>query len=204
MTEEKHKTLQENIKKAADYLKRGGVVAAATETFFGLLADIGRHRAVRHIRKIKGLEDNDPLMIIVASIDDVEKYAERLTPQARVLAGAYWPGPLTLIVRARMTLPRYLLGPYNTVALRVPGECDAADILNLAGKPLTATSCNLHGEVPATTSRQALEIFSKKVDFIVPGTSPGGLPSTIVDSTVDPPVIRRRGIISVEGKFLRK
>jgi L-threonylcarbamoyladenylate synthase len=203
MSDEKNRELEKNIERAVHYLRRGGVVAAATETFFGFLADIGRPRAVSHIRKIKALEETAPLLIIVPTAAEVPRYCETWPPQAAALAEAYWPGPLTLIVRARMTFPKNLLGPYDTIALRVPGESDAADILRLFGKPLTATSCNRHGEPPTVTSRQTLETFEKKIDFIVPGSCPGGLPSTIVDTTVSPPVIRRRGIVSVEGKFLR-
>jgi L-threonylcarbamoyladenylate synthase len=204
MDDTKHKRLQENISKAAEYLKRGGVVAAASETFFGLLADIERQKAVAHIRKIKNLDAGAPLLVVAPSVEEVKKLCETWGPRARDLAGAYWPGPLTLIVRARMSFPHYLLGPYNTIAIRVPGPSDVADILSLCGRPLTATSCNRHNEAPSVTSRQVLEIFGKRIDFIVPGASPGGLPSTIVDATVDPPVVRRRGIVNVEGRFLRK
>jgi len=204
MCETKHKRLQENIKKACDYLRRGGVAAAASETFFGLLADIERHKAVAHIRKIKKLEPNAPLLVVAPSIEEVKKLCETWGPRAQDLADAHWPGPLTLIVRARMTFPSFLIGPYNTIAIRVPGPCDLADVLSDYGRPLTATSCNRHGEPPAVTSRQVLETFEKRIDFVVPGASPGGLPSTIVDTTVDPPVVRRRGIVNVEGRFLRK
>jgi L-threonylcarbamoyladenylate synthase len=201
---EKHRRLQENIKKASEYLKRGGVVAAASETFFGLLADIEKHKAVAHIRKIQKLDPGAPLLVVAPGIENVKKLCETWSARAQELAEAYWPGPLTLIVRARTSFPTYLIGPYNTIAIRVPGPCDLSDILTDYGLPLTATSCNRHNEAPAVTSRQVLDIFEKRIDFVVPGASPGGLPSTIVDTTVDPPVVRRRGIVNVEGRFLRK
>jgi len=192
------------IVEAVEILKRGGIVAAATETFFALIADINRQEAIARIRKLKKLDSHSPLLIIVPSLKEVSRLCESVSPYAKRLAEAYWPGPLTMIFRARMTFPPHLIGPYNTVAIRLPGECDALEILRRMGKPLTATSCNLHGEAPAVSGRMAQEMFKGKINLIVPGTSPGGLPSTIVDTTVNPPVIRRRGILNIEGKFLRK
>jgi L-threonylcarbamoyladenylate synthase len=202
--DEKQKVLMKAIDEAVDVLKRGGIAAAATETFFALMADINRQQAIARIRKLKKLDEHAPLLIIVPSLKDVAGLCESVSHYARQLAEKYWPGPLTMIFRARTTFPPYLLGPFGTVAVRIPGECDAAEILRRMGRPLTATSCNLHGEAPAVSGRMAQEMFKGKINVIVPGSSPGGLPSTIVDTTVNPPVIRRRGILNIEGKYLRK
>ena len=203
MPGKKARSLEKNLLEAVEILKKGGIVAAATETFFGLMADIEGPRSIQKIRKIKGLDSVAPLLIIVPSLAAARRLCETLGPRAEKLAKRYWPGPLTMILRARMTVPPYLVGPYNTIALRIPGESDARELLRLYDKPLTATSCNLHGEPPATTGRQVREVFKGKIDFIMPGTSPGGLPSTIVDTTTPAPIIRRRGIVNVEGKFVR-
>jgi len=192
------------LQEAVEILKKGGIVAAATETFFGLLADIYREDTIERLKKIKKLQPNDPLIIIAPSFDEVMKMCEIISPHALKLIERYWPGPLTLILKARISLPSYITGPFSTIAVRVPGGCDAGEIVKKFMGPLTATSCNVHRQPPVTSSREALEKFGKEIDFIVPGWSPGGLPSTIVDVTVTPPVIRRRGIVNVEGKYLRQ
>jgi len=201
--EEKQRILQKHVHKAVEILRSGQIIAAATETFFGLLADIYRPDAVNRIKELKGIHPEAPMLVIVRSFDDAEKLVETVPPEARSLAEKYWPGPLTMIFKARRGLRSPVVGHYGTIAIRMPGPSDAAEILKLFRRPLTATSCNPHGQSPAITGRQATEMFKGKVDFIVPGTSPGGLPSTILDVTVNPPVVNRRGIIGVEGKFLR-
>ena len=196
-------TKEELLLVAVKILRNGGVVGAATETFFGILADLRRKNIARRIQRIKQRKVRQPIPIIVPSTDFLVKLVADVPNIALLLAKTYWPGPLTLVMKARPQVPRDLLSRENTIAVRVPGPCDAMDILQMFGGPLTASSLNIHRHPPATTARHAKEELDHTLDVIVPGRSPGGLPSTILDVTVSPPKILRHGAIKIAGRFLK-
>lgn len=194
---------QEQILLAVKILRNGGVVGAATETFFGILADLRRKNIARRIAAIKQMDVRQPIPVIIPSTEFLAKLVDDVPNIALLLMKTYWPGPLTIVMQARKVVPKEILSDTGTVAVRVPGPCDAMDILGMFGGPLTASSLNIHRHPPATTSRYAKMELDGTLDLIVPGRAPGGLPSTIIDVTRSPPRVLRRGAVKVEGRFLR-
>lgn len=174
-------------------LERGGVVACPTETLIGLLADALAPAAVARVVTIKQ-RGPDPIALLLPDVAALELVAEPLTPEAFALARAHWPGPLTLVLRARPGLPRELLRD-GTVGVRVPGPSPALDLVRAFGGPLTATSANPSGQPAARTEAELRAYFPYQLDAIVPGDAPGGAPSTIVDATTPTPRILRQGAI---------
>jgi len=174
-------------------LRRGGVVACATETLVGLLADALDHDAVDRVARIKGRPPDEPIAVLIPDLAAAERIGI-LSAAARDLAANHWPGPLTLVVRARPGLPALLLRD-GCVGMRVPGPSPALSLVRAFGGVLTATSANRSGEPPARTAAEARAALGSDVDAIVPEDAPGGAPSTVVDATVTPPVVLRAGAI---------
>lgn len=175
-------------------LRRGGVLACATETLVGLLADASSEAAVAAVVSIKQ-RGPDPIALIAPDLASVERIAV-LSESGRALAARHWPGPLTLVVRARPGLPAPLLRD-GTVGVRVPGPSPALEIVRAFGAPLTATSCNPSGLPAARTIAEAQAYFGAAVSAYVPGDAPGGPPSTIVDVTGAQPRLLRQGAIAL-------
>jgi len=175
-------------------LRAGGVVACATETLFGLLADARSELAVARVIALKR-RGAEPIALIAPDLASVEALAVELRPEARALAARHWPGALTLVVRARPGLPAGLLRD-GTVGVRVPGDSAALTLVRAFGDVLTATSCNLSGQPPARTDAEARAYFSEGVD-IVPGVAAGGVPSTLVDVTGPALRVLRQGAVMI-------
>lgn len=178
-----------------ELLRQGGVIACATETLFGLLADARSERSVARVVAIKQ-RASAPIALLVPDLAAAEALAF-LTPSARALAQRFWPGPLTLIVQARAGLLPQLVRD-GTVGLRVPGASPALDLVRAFDGPLTATSCNPSGLPAASTSDQARAYFGTGLAAIVEGHAPGGLPSTLVDATGAALRVLRAGAISLD------
>jgi L-threonylcarbamoyladenylate synthase len=194
---------EEQMLVAVKILRNGGVVGAATETFFGILADLRRKNIARRIARIKRIDVPQPIPVIIPTQDFLTKLVEDVPNIALLLAKTYWPGPLTIVMKARKQVPSDIISESGTIAVRVPGPCDAMEIMQMFGAPLTASSLNIHRHPPATTSRYAKLELDHKLDMILPGRAPGGLPSTIIDVTRQPPKILRHGAVKVEGRFLK-
>lgn len=178
-------------------LRAGGVVACPTETLVGLLADARSFSAVQRVVDVKR-RGPEPIALLLPSIDQLGLVAIDVSDAARALMRLYWPGPLTLVLRAAPGLP-HAVAPHGTVGVRVPGPSPAADLLRAFASPLTATSCNPSGSPPATTEAEARRYFGAALDGYVPGVAPGGPASTVIDATG--PVLRvlRQGVISLAG-----
>jgi L-threonylcarbamoyladenylate synthase len=174
-------------------LRSGGVIACPTETQFGLLADALDARAVERVCAMKRRPANEPIAVLVPSFEAALQIAIDATGAAAELAAAYWPGPLTLVMRAREPLPAALLRS-GTIALRVPGPSPALELVTAFGGPLTATSANLSGQPPLRNEAELRATFGAAL-AIVPGTPPDAPPSTIVDVTGARRVVLRQGAI---------
>jgi L-threonylcarbamoyladenylate synthase len=186
------------LEQAAQAIREGQVVAAASESFFGLLADALDATALQAVFTLKGRATGEPVPVLVRDEDDVALLAAAVPDAARALMAAYWPGPLTLVFRARPEVPDLVCGGSGKIGLRVPGPCPAADVLRLCGRPVTATSANRSGQPPLTLAEDVRATFGEALVHVVPGTAPGGLPSTVVDVTVQPFRILRRGAVRLE------
>lgn len=180
-----------------DTLRQGGVIACPTETWVGLLADALNPDAVARVKAIKGPGRAGAIAVILPELDAVDVVADPLAPDARALAEAHWPGPLTLVVRAKPGLSPPLLQS-GTIGVRVPGPSPALDLTRAFGGPLTATSANRTGEPPARRVSDLPSELLDEVDGIHDGESPGGPPSTIVDVTRRPFAVVRAGAVQLK------
>jgi L-threonylcarbamoyladenylate synthase len=184
---------------AARVLASGGLVGLPTETVYGLAARADDERAVLRIFAVKGRPADHPLIVHLASAAELDDWAEELSPTARLLATRCWPGPLTIVVRARDAVPRAVTGGRDTVALRVPAHPLARDVIERVGVGIAAPSANRFGRVSPTTAQHVIDDLDGDVDLVLDGgPCDVGVESTIVDCTIDPPQILRPGGIAVE------
>lgn len=182
------------IDRAVRVLRRGGLVAFPTETVYGLGADADQPDAVRRIFAVKRRPVDHPLIIHLADIDDIDDWGRDITDQARALAAACWPGPLTLLVHAAARVSPLVTGGRSTVGLRVPSHPVARRLLAAFGGGIAAPSANRFGRVSPTTADHVRADLGTDVDLILDGgPSSIGVESTIVDCTADPPQILRPG-----------
>lgn len=179
-------------------LSAGGVVACATETQIGLLADALRPDAVARVQALKGRPEGAPIAVLLPDARSLPAVARPLSPAAAALAARHWPGPLTLVVVARPGLPAPLVLD-GRVGVRVPGPSPALELARAFGGPLTATSANRTGEPAALTPEDVERAFEGRGVAVVPAPAPGGPPSTVLDVTVDPPRVVRAGAVAIDG-----
>jgi L-threonylcarbamoyladenylate synthase len=177
-------------------LRRGGVLACPTETLYGLLADALDPRAVARVVALKR-RGPEPIALLVPDLVAAQALADGgLSERAQALAAAHWPGPLTLVIKARAGLAE-ALAPAGTVGVRVPGPSPALALTRAFGGPLTATSCNPSGLPAARNETEARAYFGDRLDGYVPGSAPGGLPSTVVDVSGPEPRVLRPGAVRI-------
>jgi L-threonylcarbamoyladenylate synthase len=163
-------------------LRQGQVVACATETFFGLLADARNPEAVARVCALKGRDAGMPIAVLLPDVGALDSVCEAVDEGIRQLAARHWPGPLTLLLRARPGLPPALVKDAK-IGVRVPGESPALQLTRAFGAALTATSANLSGQPAARTASDVAAVFSEGLAAIVGTEAPGGLASTIIDVT---------------------
>jgi len=159
-------------------LREGQVVACATETQIGLLANGLDADAVERVAALKGRSDESPIALLLPNAGALADVAVAVSPAALKLCHEHWPGPLTVLVRARPELSRRLQRD-GRVGVRVPGDSAALQLVKAFGGPLTATSANLSGEPAAVTADEARAAFGDGLP-VVPADAPGGAPSTVV------------------------
>jgi L-threonylcarbamoyladenylate synthase len=177
-------------------LAADGVMAYPTETFYGLGAICFSRKAVRRVFRLKARDAGKPLSLIVADFDMIERIAAEPPPVFRLLAGEFWPGPLTLVLKAAPSFPPELAGPGHTVAVRIPPAAWLRRLVAEIGVPITATSANVSGEKELSDPVEVIRLFDGKVEVIVDGgPTPGGLSSTIVDISGDRPRVLREGAV---------
>jgi L-threonylcarbamoyladenylate synthase len=185
------------IEEAATWILDGGVVALATDTLYGLAVDPFNRAAVARLFAVKGREAGRALPLIAADVAQIATHLGPLTPVAARLGAQYWPGPVTLAVRAPRALPLEVTGGGSTVGVRVPNAAVARAVCAACGRPITATSANLSGHRPAAHPDEVEASLGARVDFLLDtGPSPGGPASTIVDATIDPPMLVRAGAVA--------
>ena len=189
----------EAIEEAAAAIKAGKLVVFPTETVYGLGAHALDPVAVQKIFDAKERPANDPLIVHIAHIGQVNQCAVGMPAAARKLGLAFWAGPLTLVLKKKPAVPDLVTAGLDSVALRVPSHRVARALMEMAGVPVAAPSANRFSKPSPTTAAHVLEDLDGRVDLILDaGPTDIGLESTIVDFTVDPPVIRRPGGITFE------
>jgi len=194
---EPEKVPDDVIEPVADILLRDGVMAYPTETFYGLGAVCFSGKAVRRIYRLKARDAGKPLSLIVSGLDMIETLAFDPLPIFHRLAGEFWPGPLTLVLKASPLFPARLAGPGHTIGVRIPSVPWLRRLITKVGLPITATSANISGKGEISDPAEILRTFNDKVDIIVDGgPTRGGRASTIVDITGRTPLILREGAVS--------
>jgi L-threonylcarbamoyladenylate synthase len=174
---------EDELQRALRVLTDGGVVAVATETFFGLLADAGRSTAIDGVFRLKGRDAAKGVALLLPDSASWASLVTEVPPKARLLADAFWPGPLTVALPARSGIDARLQLD-GTIAVRWPGPSDASRLTSAFGAPLTATSANVAGHAPAQTDADVERAFCDAIArgelTVVSGRAPGGAPSTLV------------------------
>jgi L-threonylcarbamoyladenylate synthase len=172
------------IRYAADQIRAGEVLGMPTDTFYGLAADPFNLRAVDRVYEIKSRSRHKPLSLLIESVEQAEEMARPLPEEFEALARKFWPGPLTIIVKASSRLPLKVTANTGNVALRIPNSRIPLAVVQAAQIPITATSANLSGEAECTTALAVRDQLKDRISIIVDGgTSPREVPSTIVDLT---------------------
>jgi tRNA threonylcarbamoyl adenosine modification protein (Sua5/YciO/YrdC/YwlC family) len=170
------------VKYAADQIRAGEVLGMPTDTFYGLAADPFNLRAVDKVYDIKTRSRHKPLSLLIESVDQAEELAKSLPEEFYALARKFWPGPLTVIVKAGSRLPLKVTANTGNVALRVPNARIPLAVVTAAAIPITATSANLSGAAECTTAEQVHDQLHGRISIIVDGgVSPRDIPSTIID-----------------------
>lgn len=190
----------------ADVMDRGGkliaegeLVAFPTETVYGLGGDALDPNASRKIYAAKGRPSDNPLIVHIAEFDDMKRVAREVPEQARKLADAFWPGPLTMIVWKSDAVPEATTGGMQTVAVRMPNHPVALELIRRSGCLIAAPSANTSGRPSPTEAQHVAEDLSGKIAMILDGGPVGiGIESTIIDLTEEKPMILRPGYITPE------
>jgi L-threonylcarbamoyladenylate synthase len=196
----------DTIREAAAALKAGHLVAFPTETVYGLGADARNPEAVKRIYEVKGRPSNHPLIVHISSINQLEKWATEIPEYAIDLARAFWPGPMTLILKRTEIARDFLTGGQATVGLRVPSDPIALALIQefekISESAIAAPSANRFGQVSPTSSADVQEEIGEHLsssDLVLNGgRSQIGIESTIIDCTGSSPVILRSGFITKE------
>lgn len=188
-----------DVDRALEILRNGGLVGLPTETVYGLAADASQKKAVAKIFAAKGRPNSHPLIVHVASIEEARKLCSLWPHSAELLGSTYWPGPLSVVVNKAPNVLVEVTGGHQTVALRVPGHLMAIELLTHFNGGLAAPSANKFGKVSPTTAQHVLDDLGTSVDYILDGgPCDVGLESTIVDCSADTPVVLRPGGILAE------
>jgi L-threonylcarbamoyladenylate synthase len=183
---------------AATVLRAHGLVAFPTETFYGLGAAALDAAAVARLLEAKGRPEGKPLLVLVDSVAMVASLVEEIPPRARELMTRHWPGALTLVLRARDIVPPAVTAGTRTVGVRLSPHPLARRVVAALGAPVTAPSANVSDAAPPTTAAEVLAQLDGRIDLVLDaGATPGGLPSTVLDVTTDPPRIIRDGAVRV-------
>jgi L-threonylcarbamoyladenylate synthase len=190
---------ESGVERAAEVLRGGGLVAFPTETVYGLGADATDPEAVGRIFAAKGRPVDHPLIVHLGDPDLVDAWADDVPPEAHLLADAFWPGPLTLLLWRSPKAPDAVTGGLDTVGLRVPDHPLARMLLDAFGDGVAAPSANRFGRVSPTTAADVVADLGAEVDLVLDGgPCQVGVESTIVDLTGDEPLVLRPGGVGLE------
>ena len=196
----------DSIREAAAALKAGHLVAFPTETVYGLGADARNPAAVKRIYEVKGRPSDHPLIVHISSINQLQKWAREIPEYAIDLARAFWPGPMTLILKRSDIAKNFITGGQETVGLRVPSDPIALALIQeferISGSGIAAPSANRFGQVSPTSPSDVLEELGQYLNeddqILDGGNSTIGIESTIIDCTGVKPIILRNGAVTKE------
>ena len=187
------------VRRGAEVLRAGGLVAFPTETVYGLGADELSDSAVARIFEAKERPRGNPLIVHLAGAAALETVAARVPPRARAVAARFWPGPLTLVLPRAGAVPLITTGGLETVAARVPSHPVALALIEASGRPIAAPSANRSGRPSPTRAEHVREDLDGRIELILDGgPTPVGVESTVLDMTTEPPTLLRPGGVTLE------
>lgn len=193
----KTEVIKTDLLRAAELLKKGELVAVPTETVYGLAGNGLDECAVQKIYDVKGRPAVKPLSLMVGGIDDIDKYCENVPAAAKALAGKYWPGPLTIVLKAKSLVPEIVRAGGETVGLRCPDHKLTLETIRHAGIPLAAPSANPSGKESPKSADKVMEYFDGLISAVIDGGVCGiGTESTLIDMSTCPYRILREGALS--------
>jgi L-threonylcarbamoyladenylate synthase len=190
---------EEKISVAAEAIRRGGIVAFPTETVYGLGVDALNQEAVKRMYEVKGRPPDNPTIVHIAEFNDIYKLAVDVPEVAEKLMRRFWPGPLTIVLKASKIVPRVTTGGLETVGIRMPKHKVALALIRASKTPIAAPSANIAGKPSPTTAQHVIQDFYGSIDVILDaGPTKIGVESTVLDLTTKPPQILRPGGITYE------
>jgi len=189
-------SLAEMVKLAATLIRKGGIVAFPTETYYGIAADPFNEKTLQRLFVLKQRPAKKPILTLVNSRKQLHSLVFAVPDKYRVLMDRFWPGPLTLIFPAKNDLSPILTGGTGTVGVRISSNPVARLLVEHCGRPITATSANISGARPALSSAEVRQQFDDQLDMVIEGeATPGGSGSTIVALAGDELITVRPGVI---------
>ncbi|HBK60200.1 MAG TPA: threonylcarbamoyl-AMP synthase, partial [Firmicutes bacterium] len=192
--------LEAQLSSAAAILRRGGLVAFPTETVYGLGANALDGQAVARIFRAKGRPQDNPLIVHIACLEDLQACAAGVPDEAWALARAFWPGPLTIVLPVSGGIPCEVTAGGDTVAVRMPSHPVAMALIRAAGLPIAAPSANISGRPSPTSADHVWTDLAGRIEMLVDGGPAGiGVESTVLDMTSSPPLVLRPGGVPVEA-----
>jgi L-threonylcarbamoyladenylate synthase len=194
----------EIIAEAAAVIRQGGVIAFPTRCLYGLGADAFNPEAVERIIKIKQRPEQNPILVLIDSKQQLASLVMHIPPTADAIMEAFWPGRVTLVFEARNSLPDQLTAQTGKIGVRLPGHPAAFSLVKHVKGPLTGTSANISGQPGCHRAKELDQTIARQLDFILDaGNLMGGVGSTVVDVTVDPPRILREGQVAANDILSR-
>jgi len=187
------------IRRASEIIQNRGLVAFPTETVYGLGANALDPKAVTKVFEAKKRPFDDPIILHISTVEDLYKLVEDVPPEAIRIINRFWPGPLTMILKKTDLVPDIVTTGFNTVAIRMPSNPVARELIKACGVPIAAPSANLFGRPSPTKAHHVLEDLSGRIDCIIDGGDTEiGVESTVIEFTSGPVKVLRPGGIDIE------
>jgi L-threonylcarbamoyladenylate synthase len=186
-----------DFERASEVIRKGGVIAFRTDTFYGLGADPFNRTAVARIRKLKGREGTKPILLLISDAREIGRFITSPSNLFQAAAEKFWPGPITLVGLARPELTEELTSGTKTIGVRLPNDKEVQGLVRACGGALTATSANPSGRKPARSAEEVRSYFSERLDLIVDGGAVTAvMASTVLDLSSNEPRLIREGQIT--------
>jgi L-threonylcarbamoyladenylate synthase len=190
---------EDTIGKAAELIRMGGLVVFPTSSFYGLGTSALSAEAVNKVFRVKRRDRRNPVLILIASLAELDPLVRFIPKPATQLMEAFWPGSLTLVFQAESLLPSNLTGDTQKIGIRLASHAVACSLVRAVGNPITGTSANISGQGGCSAVARLDQHIRDQVDLVLDaGSLPGGAGSTVVDVTVEPPKVLREGAIGAE------
>jgi len=187
------------IERAVSFLREGKIVAFPTDTVYGIGADVFDEKAVQQMFAVKKRDPDKPLQVLVSHRNDLQIISKNHSEMLDRLVSEFWPGPLTIVMKAKDEFPRQVRCGKDTIGVRMPANDLALRLIRTFGRPVAATSANISGFPDPLDAQDVRKYLDGKIHLILDGgPTPGSVPSTVLDISTRPPVVLREGKLTIE------